>query len=665
LLAGRRESPNLRTASLPVESLVDKIGRREILLPEIQRAYVWKPTQVAGLVDSLYRRYPSGSLLMWETDLLIENREVASAASSAPANKPLYLLDGQQRLTSLHRVFSGHPEAVVVFNVESERFQIRNAATSKDPRFIPVQPVLAGTASAFSLTGELASKLPGLSADEINARLQRLQKIRDYNYHLEIIEGLPYEEVTQIFVRVNSRGRSLKTTDLALATLSARWPGVVERFEKLAARCVGDGYADLDTAFLVRAFAAQVDNNADPAGFATADVESFEQGWNRLDHALSWLVQLLRDDVGITTSSLIPSINALVPAVTYLSRKTDKLTDEQRRGLLYWLFGAWLNGRYSYSAQSTITQDVKALDSADPIAALWKNLGLVGELEVTAGDLAGKGAGSAYFMLSYLACCRETPSKPAARDWWHMTPVTLKGTGAFKVEYHHIHPRATLKAQYTKAEINDLANLAFISAKANRKISDRSPADYFVELSETELVSHLVPQETDLRTAPAYPQFAAARRAFLAAAMTELLAQYRPTFVSGPAIAHEAPSVGITGYGSLDDPESLVLDIVADVQGTRSRSRIGVSALTRALDDVDAGLGTEIIVDGVAVEIPPGIEVLEIPTGAVRLHGTIDEWREVLQRELTELRPFEDMPAAEPGVAFDGEPVPVHITETD
>jgi hypothetical protein len=394
-------------------------------------------------------------------------------------------------------------------------------------------------------------------------------------------------------------------------------------------------------------------------------VEAFEAGWARLDHALTWLVSLLRDDVGITTSSLIPSINALVPAVTYLSRKTDKLTDEQRRGLIYWLFGAWLNGRYSYSAQSTISQDVKALDAQDPIAALWKNLGLVGELEVTVGDLAGKGAGSAYFLLSYLACCRETPSKPAARDWWHLTPITLKGTGAFKVEYHHIHPRATLKQQYTKAEINDLANLAFISAKANRKISDRSPVDYFVELSNTELDSHLVPRNADLRGAAAYPEFAAARRALLAEAMTSLLEQYRPTSIAGPAADLEVPSVGITAYGSLDEPETAVLDVAAQVRGVTSRTRIALSALTRALDDADAGLGTEVTIDGVTVDIPPGLEVFEIPTGLVRLHGSVDEWRDVLQRELADLQPLDEAPAAEPLSTTVTEQVLVHITETD
>src|SRR5438094_3902274 len=99
----------MRTATFTVRSLIDRIDHGEIRLPEIQRAYIWKPPAIAGLVESLYRRYPSGSLLMWEASQPIEERDVAiEVALPQPMVKPLYLLDGQQRLTSLHRAYSAH-----------------------------------------------------------------------------------------------------------------------------------------------------------------------------------------------------------------------------------------------------------------------------------------------------------------------------------------------------------------------------------------------------------------------------------------------------------------------------------------------------------------------------------------------------------------------------
>lgn len=119
------------TATSDIRSLVGRIANGEIRLPEIQRGYVWKPTQVATLIDSLYRNYPSGALLLWQTTEMPEQRPLgANALTAAPLTQPLYLRDGQQRLTSLYRVFTDDPRAQIVFNVEREAFQNHSAATA-------------------------------------------------------------------------------------------------------------------------------------------------------------------------------------------------------------------------------------------------------------------------------------------------------------------------------------------------------------------------------------------------------------------------------------------------------------------------------------------------------------------------------------------------------
>ena len=107
-----------------IRSLIDRIGNKEIRLPEIQRDYVWKSPQIAKLLDSLYRQYPSGSLLLWESTEPVAEKDVQSTLGGTGTYRPLYLLDGQQRLTSLHRVFTGHVAADVVFNVEIGRAHV-------------------------------------------------------------------------------------------------------------------------------------------------------------------------------------------------------------------------------------------------------------------------------------------------------------------------------------------------------------------------------------------------------------------------------------------------------------------------------------------------------------------------------------------------------------
>lgn len=113
--------------NIKVRELVDKVQRGELTLPEMQRRYVWPATRVRDLLDSLYRGYPSGTILVWETDEEIETRELAVKTSRTPTtSQKLLLLDGQQRVTSLSAILSGDPVQVrnrkkpidILFNLE-------------------------------------------------------------------------------------------------------------------------------------------------------------------------------------------------------------------------------------------------------------------------------------------------------------------------------------------------------------------------------------------------------------------------------------------------------------------------------------------------------------------------------------------------------------------
>src|SRR5258708_8277440 len=96
----------IRAQDQEIQSLVADIRDGKLLLPEMQRRYVWKSTQVRDLFDSLYHEYPSGQLLVWETDDLpiSGNRQASIQVSSVNQRHPQLLLDGQQRLTSLAAV---------------------------------------------------------------------------------------------------------------------------------------------------------------------------------------------------------------------------------------------------------------------------------------------------------------------------------------------------------------------------------------------------------------------------------------------------------------------------------------------------------------------------------------------------------------------------------
>src|SRR6266568_9516775 len=120
---------HVESAKRSISVLMGQNSCGEIRLPEMQRGYVWTPTQVARLVDSLYRGYPTGSLMFWKTAEPLRTRRFATGGTPTdPVIQPLYLLDGQQRLTALHRVLNDHEDAQVIFNVETEAFQNQSAA---------------------------------------------------------------------------------------------------------------------------------------------------------------------------------------------------------------------------------------------------------------------------------------------------------------------------------------------------------------------------------------------------------------------------------------------------------------------------------------------------------------------------------------------------------
>ena len=646
----------MRTTTADIQTLIGRIDRDELRLPEIQRGYVWKPPKVAGLIDSLYRRYPTGSLLFWETDQeIIERAAAIEGPSGKRLGKPQYLIDGQQRLTSLHRVFKGHDGARIVFNVENEKFQNESALTKRDPRWIRVYDVLGESADVFALAEGVHERLPDLERREILTRIGRIQRIADYAYWIEIVEDLPYEEVADIFVRVNSRGVTLRAVDLALATLSARWRvGVIDKLEVEAERWSGLGYKALDVSFLARCLAALATEAGSFRGFASAPLEALSEAWERTRRGVEHLVLLLKNNADIATSDLLPSNNALIPLVAFLgSRRDEQLASKEADALVYWLFGAFIQARYSGSVETVLAQDLAAIRSDEPLANLFRNLRLFGQrLVVTPDTLAGRTDRSPYFLLSYLAA-----RGAGAQDWWHAVDIGTDAQGHFKLEYHHVHPRSTLRGRYSKNEINDLANFAFISSKANRKISDRSPAKYFPEIGDDQLRAHFVPLDEDLRTPEGYPRFVRARRELLAAAMTGVLDRFAPPDLTGD-VAVEDPAAGerltLATYGDGQDDPRATLIVHAAANGSSWESALVLRDFVLLVSDLENGYSGGLVIAGEAIEIESGAEAIKLPFGPLLARGTVEEWRAVIERERAEMAPSSECPAVGTGEPWNG-----------
>ncbi|GAB3653150.1 hypothetical protein GCM10028833_25900 [Glycomyces tarimensis] len=639
----------LESTTWQLSHLVPQISTGAVKLPEVQRGYVWKPTQVATFIDSLYRGYPIGSLLFWRADIAPLTREADIDAAPAENSAPLYLLDGQQRLTSLHRVFNDHRSAQIVFNVETERFQNQSASTVADARWLKVHDIVAGKLDAFELTMSLAERLTELGQSVIHERLSRLAKIKERTVHLEILGDFEYEEVSEIFIRINS-GRPLKRMDLALATLSARRPGTLSQLEEEAAYWTERGWADLDLPFLARALTAAVlGRGLTPASnkqLLSKTDEELDAGWETVRRGLRHLVPLLKENLGVTHSSLLKSLVVLLPLVVLLGERSDEpMEAEAANSVLYWFLAATLRNRYSGSTDTKLGQDIPDARRPDGINRLLDRLELPrGRLVVTPKDLEDRTTGSPYFMLSFLAAKSQ-----GAHDWWSGAAVSVAAEGGHKLEYHHVFPQALLRRSdsgYSRTEINDLANLVFIAGRANRSISAKRPVDYLpaLKLPESELLAHSIPADRSLWEVTEYRAFLARRREMLADAMNAILDRLRPQRLLQAGQTTD-PMEGLVVDFTYVVPEGgddqLHVEVLAD--GRKWEGVCDLPELYSALQDASLGLNSELHIAGAPVSVSAGDEQIVIPMGPVRVSGTLGEWEKTLARIEDEIE-YRDQP---------------------
>jgi hypothetical protein len=188
----------------PLYRLVEKLTAGEIVLPDIQRDYVWRGTQIPRLLDSRNKEWPVGSILLWDTSLKIPTKPVAVAQGSPAGSKPSILLDGQQRLSTLARVMA--PEAVpegekspdIRFNPETHEFKTANAVNNRDRAWISVAEMLRQDAQFRELLKPLG--LEQSQEDDWTDILSRVaSRVRNYMLPVQTVHVDDYEVVAEAF----------------------------------------------------------------------------------------------------------------------------------------------------------------------------------------------------------------------------------------------------------------------------------------------------------------------------------------------------------------------------------------------------------------------------------------------------------------------------------
>ena len=526
-----------------IQELVAQIRADEIVLPEFQRGYVWTRDQVRKFALALYKRYPTGHLLIWKTT---KPGGVRGATSKTGQYSQL-LLDGQQRLTTLYVFFEGVPPPFydgeklffeLYFNVQTEEFRFwQKTLMEGNPAWISVQFFLKEGLNKLLDRLDKMSELEKALVQNNLARFNRLDSIRNYPYQVDFLtsEELTVKDVVEIFNEVNSAGTPLTKADLALAHVCTVWPEARMVLRDFSAAMGSNGFGvDLD--FLVRCIAAVASGSVLLEGsFYRVGEEDLKAAWKKVAASFEYLVNVLRHEAYVDNLHDLPTRSVLLPITVYLARTgTSFRSATQQARFIRWMFLAGIWARYSGATESTLQKDVSLLDKPDPTIALEEAiLSERGRLALESRDILGKGAATAVSKMSYIVARANN-----AKDWFSGHSLYKKATGKSNgLEEHHIFPRAVLyKSGYDTTRdrriVNEVANRAFLTKPASQKIKAAKPSSYLPlvqKLYPGALQAQSVPMDPELWEVENYQGFLVARSRLLAAQINAFLESLIPT----------------------------------------------------------------------------------------------------------------------------------------
>ena len=546
------------------------IERGELRLPEMQRRYVWRSTRVRDLLDSLYRGYPSGAILLWETDEKVPMQEFAISQQKNPFQSTRLLLDGQQRLTSLSAVIRGEHVKVrgrkkpieVLFNLdhpdqlalvtevhedgnedddliddeadssedellrrfEKMTFVVATRKLEQMPHWVRVSDVFKTDEDAPFLS-QPASRRSMTRAIPNTASGSRLRAVRKYTYRMDVLErSLSYDEVTEIFVRVNSLGAKLRSSDLALAQITAKWRDSLATFQAFQKECAKAGF-DLDLGIYIKNMVAFATGQSRFLTVGSLSLETLKTAWKESCLGMEFAINFLKNNAGIDSPALLSSPFLMIALAYFGHKRNYQITPAESDRLRFWVLIANAKGRFSRGSSETILdQDLATLRDGGGSEALTDRLRLqVGRLDITPEELEARNQRSALFKTMFLAF-----RAGGAKDWSSNLTIALDHSGVqHRLQFHHIFPKAVLKGAYSQRETDDIANLAFVGGKTNRAISDKPPISYFPPLikkaGEGAFDAQCIPIDPALLLLATYKAFLSQRRIDVAARLNDFL----------------------------------------------------------------------------------------------------------------------------------------------
>lgn len=522
--------------------LVEEINR-SLFLPHIQRPFVWEDEQMLRLFDSLMRNYPIQTLLFWRTRDEIKARKFMDQISwdvdlsdlyepnvSKAGVEKVFVLDGQQRLQTLYAIFFGaitspdNQRAEAYFDSRSgvapdEQGLMYRLKFSTLPLPLPWYRVADALGRDSQKNAEeLADRINDAldtaeatmpadkqeSAQDAKAREKRVRRSmsqlvsllrEEKHFWTQELDGVanefPYKKVLDIFVRVNSGGTKLDSSDLMFAAMKEGWAEIEEVIEETTELLNGTNL-QFDKSFPLKCLLVAHGRGAEasPEKFTGADgeklLDEMNSGWDRAENAFRQLRDFMQHDLKVYADKVIRSYNSLIPLFDFLYHN-PKPAEASRALMRAYHYKAQLFGWYSQSTDTVINAlhsiVGRAFPAGFPLPEIKEYFGKRGVPTVLAR--AHLNETRLRFILLNLVYVDQMGSSPF--------DVKFKGN---EPHVDHIYPQSALRTKLGlySADVNHIGNFRFVGATDNIRKRAEMPVSYFARLkaSGVDIGKHLL-----------------------------------------------------------------------------------------------------------------------------------------------------------------------------
>lgn len=474
---------------LSVREILDSVYRGQIRIPAFQRGFVWEPDRVAFLIDSIYKQYPFGSLLFWRTNEQLRTErqlgpfELPDPDSDFPID---YVLDGQQRITSIFGVFQTELGSIDDENWKEIYFDFSQNEDVQETQFFALDEDEVDPDRHFPLrsifnTSEYR-KLTRKMSDDLAERIDSMQSVfKEAKIPYQSFRTDEKEKVAIIFERINRQGVPLDTLQLLSAWTWSEEFQLQGQFEDLIEELQSYGFSDIsnDISLLLRCTAAVLTETAKPESLVGLNGAVVRDRFSEVLNGIKGALDFLKSELNVETIENLPYQVILVPLSVFFSVPGNSefaYTDAQRKKIVTWFWRVAYSKRYSAGLLRNLNTDIKEI------------VKLKNNQESKIDDISVSIADSFFTKNRFLISSVNTKafimllSQGRPLNFINGTPIDLadKLRDCNRKEFHHLMPKSFLSKSNQEDVYHPscLANFCFISRADNRVLGGERPSIY-------------------------------------------------------------------------------------------------------------------------------------------------------------------------------------------